>query len=52
MHLPPMVLNPGIPALVWLVSYLVLAAEFKTWRLGPLKVHETGKYTLRETVFY
>ena len=47
-----MVLNPGIPALVWLISYLVLAAEFKTWRLGPLKVHETGKYTLRETVFY
>jgi hypothetical protein len=52
MQLPPMAFNPGIPALVWLASYVALVVEFKTWRLGRTKVHETGKYTLRETVFY
>jgi hypothetical protein len=42
----------AIPAIVWLVSYLLLAREFRTWNLLAVRIHESGKYTLAETVLY
>ena len=42
----------GLPVLVWALSYMYLVAEFRTWDLRDVKVHETGRYTLTETIFY
>lgn len=40
------------PVLVWVVSYLLLVREFRTWNLLPLMIHESGAHTLSQTVFY
>jgi len=42
----------GLPLLIWALSYLHLAREFRTWDLRSVKIHETGRYTLTDTVFY
>lgn len=40
------------PGLVWVVSYLLLVREFRTWNLLPVKIHESGAHTLSQTIFY
>jgi hypothetical protein len=40
------------PALVWVVSYLLLVHEFRTWNLLPVRIHESGVHTLSQTIFY
>jgi hypothetical protein len=42
----------GIPLAILAVSYALLVREFGTWRLWHVTVHESGRRTLRETVFY
>ncbi len=41
-----------IPGIVWALSYLLLVREFGRWNLSGLPVHESGKYTLLQTVLY
>ncbi|NIM96451.1 MAG: hypothetical protein GTO18_22350 [Anaerolineales bacterium] len=42
----------GIPLAVWICSYLYLSRYYKKWNLMNVKVHETGNYTLLQTIFY
>lgn len=42
----------GTPVTVLVLSYLYLAVEYQTLFLFNLKVHESGKYTLLQTMFY
>lgn len=42
----------GIPMLILAASYLWLAVHHGTPRLWSVVVHESGRYTLGETVFY
>jgi hypothetical protein len=42
----------GIPAAVLLASYAWLALEHETLSLWHVVVHESGRYTLGQTVFY
>jgi hypothetical protein len=42
----------GIPLSALAVSYGLLVREFGTWRLWNVKIHESGRWTLGETVFY
>ena len=41
-----------VPPLVLIASYLMLVREFNHWNLFAVKVHESGKYTLYQTIFY
>jgi len=42
----------AVPVTFWVVSYLVLAREFRTRNLLQVRIHESGRYTLAETVLY
>ncbi len=42
----------AIPVTTWVVSYLLLGREFGHWNLSGIKIHENGRYTLLQTVFY
>lgn len=42
----------GSPALVLFASYALLAVRHGRWNLFPVVVHESGRYTLTETIFY
>jgi hypothetical protein len=42
----------GIPAVVLAVSYLWLAIDHRTPFLWSVTVHESGRYTLGQTIFY
>ncbi|HET6847194.1 MAG TPA: hypothetical protein VFH29_10200 [Anaerolineales bacterium] len=42
----------GIPVVIWLASYVLLSREVGRWNLSGMKIHENGKYTLIQTVFY
>lgn len=41
-----------VPILVWLGSYIYLAWYYRRWRLSGIRIHESGRYTLSETVLY
>lgn len=42
----------GCPAAVLLGSYVLLALHHGVWNVFPVVVHENGRYTLTETIFY
>ncbi|MBN8417890.1 MAG: hypothetical protein J0L73_03165 [Verrucomicrobia bacterium] len=42
----------GGPAAVLLGSYVLLAIHHGVWNVFPVVVHENGRYTLTETIFY
>ncbi len=42
----------GGPAAVLLGSYVLLAVHHGVWNVFPVVVHENGRYTLTETIFY
>lgn len=42
----------GCPAAVLLGSYVLLAVHHGIWNVFPVVVHENGRYTLTETIFY
>lgn len=42
----------GGPAAVLVGSYVLLAIHHGVWNLFPVVVHENGRYTLTETIFY
>jgi len=42
----------GFPAAVLLGSYVLLAIHYGAWNVFPVVVHENGRYTLTETIFY
>lgn len=42
----------GCPALVLVGSYVLLALHHEVWNVFPVVVHENGRYTLTETIFY
>lgn len=42
----------GVPALVLAGSYALIALRQGTWNLFPVLIHESGRYTLTETIFY
>jgi hypothetical protein len=42
----------ALPAVVLIGSYAWLAIEHRTMALGDVVVHESGRYTLTETIFY
>jgi len=52
MHLADLAAVLAVPALVWTISYVLLAREFGRWNLLKVKIHESGHYTLAETLFY
>lgn len=41
-----------IPLLIWGLSYFYLARYHRRWNLLRVPIHESGRYTLLETVFY
>jgi hypothetical protein len=41
-----------VTALVWSLSYLALTRIFGRWDLRRVKIHESGRYTWTQTVFY
>lgn len=42
----------GPPILIWLVSYIYLAFYHKGLNLFNINIHESGKYTLTQTIFF
>lgn len=42
----------GCPAAVLMGSYVLLAVQHGVWNVFPVVVHENGRYTLTETIFY
>jgi hypothetical protein len=41
-----------LPLAVLVGAYLYLAWQYQTWMLLPVVVHESGKYTLAQTILY
>lgn len=41
-----------VSLLIWSLSYLALARIFGRWDLRRVKIHESGRYTWTQTVFY
>ena len=50
MTVPLLVL--GAPCVIWIASYVYLAAYHKQWNLLRVRIHESGRYTFLQTVFY
>jgi len=51
-QMKPILICFGIPAAIMAAAYIYMALRYNTVWLFPVVVHENGKYTLLETIFY